>query len=79
MNSEALTRQFDEIEQKVEKFVEDKRVLEDALAESMARVEELESRLEEKEQAESVYKEEKSLVRSKIDGLLVKLEGLAKS
>jgi len=68
--------QFDEIEDKVGKLVEQQKALEAKNAELAEKVETLEEELRKKAETENTYSEQKALIRSKIDGLLSKLNEL---
>jgi len=69
--------QFDEIEQKVGKMVEQQKALEAKNAELAEKIETLEEELRKKAETENTYSEQKALIRSKIDGLLAKLNELS--
>jgi len=69
--------QFDEIEEKVGKLVEQQKALEAKNAELAEKVESLEEELRKKAETENTYSEQKALIRSKIDGLLSKLNELS--
>jgi chromosome segregation ATPase len=66
--------QFDAIERKVGQLVEQVRSLKARNGELTERVEVLEEELRQKAEAENTYAEQKALIRSKIDGLLTKLD-----
>jgi len=69
--------QFDEIEQKVGKLVDQQKALEAKNAELAEKVETLEEELRKKTETENTYSEQKALIRSKIDGLMSKLNELS--
>ena len=73
MDNALILKQFDEIEKKVEKIIGICRSLESANLELRGKNERLENNLKEKDLAEKEYFQEKGLIRTKIDGLLVKL------
>ena len=73
MDNDLILKQFDEIEQKVEKTIGICRSLENTNLELREKIESLEKHLNEKGQAEEKYFKEKDLIRTKIDGLLIKL------
>ena len=73
MDNELILKQFDEIEQKVEKIIGICRSLENTNLELRDTIEKLVNNLEEKVNAEKEYFQEKDLICTKIDGLLVKL------
>jgi len=63
------------VEQKIEKLIELSKSLESKNAELENKIVQLEQELQNRVEAERSYTEEKSLVRSKIDDLLIKLNG----
>ena len=79
MESEQILQQFDEIEKKVEKLIEAKKSLEATHAELRNDNQRLNDELREKIEAEKSYHEERDLIRSKIDNLLVRLEEMAEN
>ena len=76
MNNEEILRQFDEIEQKVGKLIDVCKSLEATNLELNAKVQKLEQELQDKLETENNYQEERALIRSKIDSLLVRLEDI---
>ncbi len=76
MDSELILKKFDEIEAKVERLVEVIKSLEAANLELKNQNDSLNEGLQNKINAEKSYNEERDLIRSKIDNLLVKLEGI---
>ena len=76
MDIDDVMLQFDEIEQKVGRLVEQQKALEAKNAELAEKVETLEEELRKKAETENTYSEQKALIRSKIDGLLSKLNEL---
>ena len=78
MNDEFISRQFAEIEQKVERLIEICRAHEATNLELKNKIKRLEEAIQGKVEAESSYAEEKALVRSKIDGLLARLDQISK-
>jgi len=77
LDSDLIIRQFEQIEQKVENIIGACREYEAKNFELKKRVQELEAELQKKLEIENRYQEEKSLVRTKIDGLLAKLDTIA--
>lgn len=77
MDIDDVMLQFDEIEQKVGKLVDQQKALEAKNAELAEKVETLEEELRKKTETENTYSEQKALIRSKIDGLLSKLNELS--
>ena len=79
MENEQILQQFDEIEQKVEKLIEAKKLLEATNDKLRNENQSLNDELRAKIEAEKSYHEERGLIRSKIDNLLVKLEEMAEN
>lgn len=79
MDNELILRQFEEIEQKVVRLIDICKAHEASNAELKATIERLEKELQHKIEAEENYSEERSLVRSKIDGLLARLDNIIES
>ncbi len=77
MNNELIIQQFDQIERKVERLIEVCRSLEADNAELRERIGQLEADLQQKIEAENGYNQEKDLIRSKIDGLLARLDSIS--
>lgn len=73
MDNDLILRQFEEIEQRVDDLMGTLRSLEAANAELKNKVLLLEESLQDKAVSEKRYAEEKSLIKSRIDGLLKKL------
>ncbi|MEA1949518.1 MAG: hypothetical protein U9N83_19750 [Thermodesulfobacteriota bacterium] len=76
MDNEFILRQFEEIEKKVEKLIDINKSLEVTNLESRNKIKRLEEELQGKVDAETNYTQEKALIRSKIDSLLVRLEDI---
>jgi len=74
LDNEFIIRQFEEIEQKVEKLIEVRKLLEATNLELSNKIEKLERELQGKVEAEKSYAEERALIRSKIDNLVARLE-----
>lgn len=79
MNNESILRQFEEIEKKVESLIEVNKSLEATNLELRNKIKRLEEELQGKVEAENNYVEERALIRSRIDSLLVRLEDIAKA
>ncbi len=77
MDNEIILRQFEEIEKKVEKLIDVYKSLEATNLELRNKIKRLEEELQGKVDAETNYTQEKALIRSKIDSLLVRLEDIA--
>lgn len=74
-----LFRLFAEIEAKVEKLIDLSRSQQAANAELHQKVRQLEEELHLKNEAAQRHAEEKTLIRSRVDNLLAKLEDLTRS
>ena len=79
MDNEIILRQFEEIEQKVGKLIDVCKSLEATNLELRNKSKMLEEELQGKVEVENNYQEEKALIRSKIDGLLAKLEDITEA
>ena len=77
METEHISSQFDLIEEKVEKLITFCKTLEETNLKLKDRVNQLEKELQAKTDTESTYSEERALIRSKIDHLLTRLDGIA--
>ena len=77
MNNELLLNQFEEIERKVERLIDLRKTHEATNLELNNKIKRLEEELQGKVEADRNYVEEKALIRSKIDGLLAKLNDLS--
>ena len=76
MDNEFILKQFDEIEKKVENLINVYKSFETTNLELRNKVERLEEELQGKVEAENNYAQERALIRSKIDGLLGRLEDM---
>ena len=74
LDNEFILKQFEEIERRVEKLIELCNALEATNLDQKNKIKSLEEEIDGKVEAERSYAEEKALIRSKIDGLLVKLD-----
>lgn len=79
MDNVLILRHFEEIEQKVDRLIEVCKSQEATNLELKNKIKSLEEELQGKVEAESNYAEEKILIRSKIDGLLAKLDDISRS
>ncbi len=77
MNDEVVFRQFEEIEQKVERLIDISKAHEAENLELKSKIKRLEEEIQGKVEAERSYAGERALIRSKIDGLLVKLDEIS--
>ena len=74
LDNEFILKQFEEIERRVEKLIEICNALEATNLDQKNKIKSLEEEIQGKVEADKSYAEEKALIRSKIDGLLVKLD-----
>ena len=79
MDNVLILRQFEEIEQKVDRLIEICKSQEATNLELKNKMKSLEEELQGKVEAERSYAEEKILIRSKIDGLLARLDEISRS
>ena len=79
MDNDFVLKQFGEIEQKVEKLIENCNAQVAANSELENKLIRLEEEIQGKVEAEKNYAEEKALIRSKIDGLLARLDDISDS
>jgi hypothetical protein len=79
LDNDTILQQFEEIEQKVEKLIGVCQSLEATKRELMTKVEALEKELQGKVEIANRYAEEKDLIRSKIDSLLVRMEEISEA
>ena len=77
MGNESIENKFDDIEIRVDFLIELCKTLQDDNKMLISKVETLEADLDKKSKTEEVYEEQESLIQSKIDGLLTKLDGFA--
>ena len=79
MDNEFFLSQFDQIEKKVEQLIAVCKSLEVTNVELSNKIKSLEEELQGKIEAEEKIAEEKALIRSKIDNLLVRLEEITEN
>ncbi|UCD32865.1 MAG: cell division protein ZapB [Desulfobacterales bacterium] len=79
MNNHTIFSQFEEIEKKVGKLIDVCKSLETTNLELNNKIERLEEELQTKVEAENSYQEERALIRSKIDGLLGRIEEITEA
>ena len=79
MDNELILKQFEEIEKKVENLINVCKSLKTTNLELRNKVERLEEELQGKVEAENNYAQERALIRSKIDGLLGRLEDMTEA
>ena len=74
LDNEFILKQFEQIEQRVGRLIENCNALEAANLEQEDKIKSLEEEIQGKVEAERSYAEEKALIRSKIDGLLARID-----
>jgi protein-arginine kinase activator protein McsA len=79
LDNELILKQFEEIEKKVENLINVCKSFETTKLELRNKVERLEEELQGKVEAENNYAQERALIRSKIDGLLGRLEDVTEA
>lgn len=79
MDADSIPQQFKRLEQKVEQLVQKCNDLREAKSGLENRVAELEQALRAKDAGEKRYQEEKSLIRSKVDDLVGRLDQVLQS
>ena len=79
MDNAVILQQFEEIEKKIERLIQVCKSQEAANSELKEKIKKLEEELQVKVEAENSYIKERDLVRSKIDGLLGKLDKIAET
>ena len=77
MDNDFVLKQFGEIEHKVERLIENCKAQAVANSELKNKLTSLEEEIQGKVEAEKNYAEEKTLIRSKIDGLLTRLDDIS--
>ena len=77
MDNEFILKQFEEIEQRVGKLIEICNALEATNLDQKNKIKSLEEEIQGKVEAEKSYAGEKALIRSKIDGLLARLDDIS--
>ena len=79
MDNDFIVEQFEEIEKKVEKLIDVLKSHKTTNLELRDKINRLEEELQGRNEAESEYSQERALIRSKIDSLLVKLEDITEA
>lgn len=79
MDNEAIIKQFGEIEKKIDSLVKTNKYLESTNAELKEKIASLEVELRKKTELEDRNSEVKTLIRSKIDSLMEKLDGVSET
>jgi len=79
VDNDLILKQFGEIEHKVENLIENCKAQAATNSELKNKLNSLEEEIQGKVEAENNYAEEKALIRSKIDGLLARLDDISDS
>lgn len=79
MENEDILKQFEEIEQKIGKLIDVCKSLEAANLELKSKIQKLEEELQGKAKLEKRYQEQNAMIRSKVDGLLARLEDITEA
>ena len=79
VDNDFILKQFGEIEHKVSNLIENCKAQAAANSELKNKLNSLEEEIQGKIEAENNYAEEKALIRSKIDGLLARLDDISDS
>jgi regulator of replication initiation timing len=79
LNNEVIFQQFDVIEKKIERLINERNSLETANGKLQKRLEELESELQNRNEAEKKLETERGLIRSKINSILTKFDNISES
>ncbi len=77
MGNQGIENKFDDIDLRVDFLIELCQTLQLENKELLAKVKALEIKVDEKTETETLYSEQESLIQSKIDGLLTKLDGFS--
>ena len=77
LDNEFILKQFEEIERRVEKLIDICNALEATNLDQKNKIKSLEEEIQGKVEAERSYAEEKALIRSKIDGLLTRINEIS--
>ena len=79
MDNQSLMNQFETIETRLDALIQNCKDKDNQNKELSLRIEQLEEELRTKVEAEQKYAEEKALIRSRVDQLLMRLEEIAKT
>ncbi|MCK5508740.1 MAG: cell division protein ZapB [Desulfobacterales bacterium] len=79
MDNAVILQQFEEVEKKIEVLIQACKSYESANSELKEKIRKLDEELQVKVEAENIYAKERDLVRSKIDGLLGKLDKITET
>ncbi len=75
-NQQSTLQQVDELEEKIERLIGAFALQTGALSELRKKNEDLEEELRNRVESEKRYGEERTIIRSKVDSLLARLEGI---
>jgi len=76
-DNQSITRQFEELEERVERLISSYVTQEEKTLILKKRIDDLEEELRKQAEGEKRHVAERALVRSKIDGLLTKLDDIS--
>ncbi|OQY50643.1 MAG: DUF904 domain-containing protein [Desulfobacteraceae bacterium 4572_89] len=77
MGNEFIKNTFEDIDIKIDLLLELCQTLQVENAELLSKIKHLEANLNEKKETEKLYSEQETLIKSKIDGLLTKLDSFS--
>lgn len=77
MGNQGIENKFDDIDLRVDFLIELCQTLQLENKELLSKIKALETEVDEKTETETLYSEQESLIQSKIDGLLTKLDGFS--
>lgn len=79
MDNETILKQFGEIEQKIDSLLSINKSLESTNLKLQEKIKTLESELQQKTESENKSNEVKTLIRTRIDSLMERLDGIAEA
>jgi FtsZ-binding cell division protein ZapB len=79
LDNEAIVEQFGKIEEKIESLIKTNQLLKAANLELKEKAEKLETELQQKNELEDRNDEVKKLIRTKIDSLMERLDGVTEA
>jgi FtsZ-binding cell division protein ZapB len=79
LDNEAIVEQFGQIEEKIESLIKTNQLLKAANLELKEKAEKLETELQQKNELEDRNDEVKKLIRTKIDSLMERLDGVTEA
>lgn len=77
MGNEGIKNKFDDIDIRIDFLIEFCQSLQEENKTLLSKIQNLETELDEKSKSEETYAEQESMVKTKIDGLLEKLDGFS--